>query len=170
MTSDASIGPDLEWFNGGGHEEASEDDVYLAEAMLLGRKTYEHLSAFWPKTSGPFADKVNAMPKYVVSTTLTEPLEWNSSLVQGDLAEGVRQLKEQHDGHLLSYGCGEFAFNLAKAGLVDEIRYWVHPVVWPEKQRPFHGLGRVHMKMKDIRVFSNGVVLHTYTSVSAEDA
>jgi dihydrofolate reductase len=168
MTSDASIGPDIEWFDGGEQEEAGADELYLADGMLLGRKTYENLKKVWQGTPGPYADKVNALPKWVVSNTLKEPLDWNSTLVKGDLVEGVRQLKEEHDGQLLSYGCGEFAFNLVENGLVDEIRFWVHPVVWPEKERPFHGLGRVHMQMKDIRVFGNGVVLHTYTPVSAE--
>jgi dihydrofolate reductase len=120
MSADASIGPNIGWFEGGEQEDAGEDEVRLAGALLLGRKTYEALSAIWSKTTGAFADRVNGMPKYVASTSLVEPLAWNASLITGDLGEEVRRLKADHTGNLLSYGCGEFAFNLVKHGLVEE--------------------------------------------------
>jgi len=169
MSADASIGPDIGWFDGGEQEHRGEDELHLADAMLLGRKQYEGLSAVWSKTPGEFAAKVNAMPKYVASTTLSEPLDWNASLIKGEVVEEVRRLKDEHDGNLLSYGCGPFAFFLVKNGLVDEIRFWVHPIVWSEPERPFHGLGHVRMNLKDSTVFRNGVTLQSYEPVSVEE-
>lgn len=168
MSADASIGPSIGWFAGGEQEYAGEDEVRLADALLLGRKTYEALSAIWLTTSGEFAERVNSIPKYVASTSLAEPLEWNATLVKGDLAEEVRRLKAHHDGNLVTYGCGEFAFELVKLGLVDEVHFWVHPVVWSEESRPFHGLGHIRMNLKDTTVFRSGVVLHNYEPVSVE--
>ena len=165
MSADASIGPDIGWFDGG-DGEAAEAEIRLADAMLLGRKTYEALSEIWPKSPGEFADQVNRMPKYVVSKTLSEPLKWNATLLKGDLAEEVRKLKEQHQGNLLTYGCGEFAFELVKLGLADEIHFWVHPIVWEEKRRPFHGLGRIRMDLTNSTVFPSGLVINSYRPLS----
>ena len=169
MSADASIGPTLGWFESGEQEAAGEDELRLADAMLLGRKTYEGLAPIWTQTTGEFADRVNSMPKYVASTTLSEPLEWNASLITGDLVEEVRRLKEHHTSTLLSYGCGELAFNLVKHGLVEEVHFWVHPIVWSEPSRPFHGLGRVRMNLKHSTVFRNGVTLQNYEPVSVEE-
>lgn len=122
MSADASIGPNIGWFGGGEQEDAGEDELRLADALLLGRKTYEALSAIWPAITGELADRVNGMPKYVASTSLVEPLEWNASLITGDLVDEVRRLKAQHAGNLLSYGCGEFAFNPTWSGLASSRR------------------------------------------------
>jgi dihydrofolate reductase len=169
MSVDASIGPEIGWYAPGGeHEQAGENEVRLADAMLLGRKTYEGLAPIWASTSGEFAERVNAMPKYVASTSLTGPLEWNASLLKGDLVEEVNRLKARHTRSLLTYGCGEFAFNLVKLGLADEVRFWVHPIVWSESERPFHGLGHVRMNLKDCTVFRNGVTLQTFEPVSVD--
>jgi dihydrofolate reductase len=170
MSADASIGPDIGWFDGGAHEEAGEEEVRLADAFLLGRKTYENLHPIWLNTPGGFAERVNEMPKYVVSNTLgkDDELPWNAELVTGDLVKRVRELKEEHTGDLLVYGCGEFAFELVKNELVDEVHFWVHPVVWDENDKPFHRLGHVRMRTKDTRVFSNGVVFYNYEPVSVD--
>ena len=169
MSADASIGPNIGWFEGGEQEEAGEDEICLADALLLGRKTYEALSAILSKTAGEFADRVNSMPKYVASTSLAEPLAWNASLITGDLVAEVRRLKTHHSGNLLSYGCGEFAFNLVRHGLVEEVHFWVHPIVWSEPARPFHGLGHARMNRKDTTVFRSGVTLQNYEPVSVEE-
>src|SRR5262245_53666922 len=117
MSADASIGPKIGWFEGEQEQDAAEDELRLAGAMLLGRKTYEALAPIWLASSGAFAERVNRMPKYVASSTVTGPLEWNATLIEGDLADDVRRLKEHHDGNLLTYGCGEFAFELVRLGL-----------------------------------------------------
>ena len=83
-------------------EDAGEDELSLADALLLGRKTYEALLPIWSNITGEFADRVNSMPKFVASTSLVEPLEWNASLIKGDLVEEVRRLKAHHTGNLLT--------------------------------------------------------------------
>lgn len=167
MSADASIGPEIGWYAPGGeHERAGEEHLRRAAAMLLGRGTYEALAPIWLSTTGEFAERVNAMPKYVASRTLTGPLGWNASLLDGDLVDEVKRLKAHHTGDLLTYGCGEFAFALVSLGLADEVRFWVHPVVWSEPARPFHGLGHVRMRLTDSEVFGNGVTLQTYEPLS----
>src|SRR5262245_28745594 len=146
MSADASIGPDIGWFQGEHEEEASSNELRLADAMVLGRKTYEALAPIWLASPGPFAERVNEMPKYVASTTPAGPLRWNATAITVD---DVDRLKKEHDGNLLTYGCGEFAFDLVRLGLVDEIHFWVHPVVWQETRRPFHGLGHIRMNHMD---------------------
>jgi dihydrofolate reductase len=168
MSADGSIGPTMDWHDGAGQDGADADDLRLGDAMLLGRKTFEFIGPFWQPRTDPFSERVNAMPKYIASTSLTEPLDWNATLIKGDLAEEVRRLKASHSGNLLSYGCGELAFNLVKVGVVDEVHFWVHPIVWTESVRPFHGLGHVRMKLKGVTALHTGVVLHKYEPVSVE--
>lgn len=163
MSADGSIGPDIGWFDGEKEQDAAEDELRLAGALLLGRKTYAGLAPIWSATPGEFAGRVNSMPKFVGTTTLTEPLEWNASIIKGDLADEVRLLKAEHN--LVTYGCGEFAYELVKRNLVDEIHFWVHPVVWAEERRPFHGLGHIRMNLKDTTVFSSGLVRNRYAPV-----
>ena len=95
------------------------DEVMGAEALLLGRITYEGFAAAWPSREGEFADKFNNMPKYVVSTTM-DSADWNNStVISGDVAEEVRKVKDQHDGDILVNGSAQLVRALADAGLVD---------------------------------------------------
>ncbi|HEU5157498.1 MAG TPA: dihydrofolate reductase family protein [Streptosporangiaceae bacterium] len=155
-----------EWFQREGeHEEhGSFDQLFAADAMLLGRKTYEGLAAFWPTATDDrgFADKVNAMPKYVASTTLEEPLEWNATLIKGDLTETVPELKRRHHGNLVSYGCGELAYHLVRLGLADEVRFWIHPSVFGSGARPFHGQAPVPLRLISTTTFRSGIALLCY--------
>jgi dihydrofolate reductase len=171
MSADAGIGPDIGRF--AGHEQeaaaAAEDGLRLADAMRSGRTTHEALSAIWPKATGAFADRVNGTPTCVASTSLVEPLGWNASLIKGDLVAEVRRLKAHHAGHRLSDGCGEFAFNLVKHGLVDEVRVWVQPIVWSGPSRPVHGRGRGRMNLKGATLFRGGVILQNHEPVSVEE-
>jgi len=83
---------------------------------VLGRKVYEALASYWPTATDDtgFAERTNSLPKYVASRTLEGPLDWNASLITGDLAESVANLKRQHRGNLISFGCGELAYELVK--------------------------------------------------------
>jgi dihydrofolate reductase len=144
-------------------EEHGVEELRAAQAVILGRETYEALSAYWPARDGAYAELINPIPKFVASRTLEEPLTWNARLLGADPAEAVAALKEQHRGHLLSYGCGELANHLARRGLVDEVRFWLHPVVWGDGVRPFHA-GELPMRMRLIAAttFTAGVVRLSY--------
>ncbi len=100
---------------------------------------------------------MNSIPKYVASRTLEEPLEWNASLIKGDLAESVASLKRQHRGNLISFGCGELAYELATQGLADEIHFWVNPAVWGSGDRAFHGR-QVWMQLIATTTFDSGII------------
>ncbi|MEA2335281.1 MAG: hypothetical protein QOG40_1771, partial [Solirubrobacteraceae bacterium] len=98
------------------------DEAMSAEALLLGRRTYEGFAAAWPSMEGEFADKFNGMPKYVVSSTLSEPQWNNSTVLAGDAAEEVAKLKETLDGEITVHGSAQLAQSLIEHDLVDELR------------------------------------------------
>ncbi len=105
---------------------------------LFGRRTYEGLLAYWNAQGGPFKEALNSSPKYVVSTTLIEPLNWpNSTLMRGDVAEAVGALKEQSEGVLAIMGSGDLIGSLMAAGLVDEYLLMIHPLVLGAGRRLF---------------------------------
>jgi dihydrofolate reductase len=165
ITVDGVIGPNPgEWaiLEGEG-ERFKYDQLLAADAFLLGRKVYEGLAAYWPTATDDtgFAERTNSLPKYVASRTLTGPLTWNASLVEGDLAEGVAGLKRKHRGNLISFGCGELASELVRLDLVDEVHFWVDPAVWGVGDRPFHG-ARVRLYLVSATTFASGVALLTY--------
>jgi dihydrofolate reductase len=139
MTLDGVITVDEWYISEGGHDAAARELFAPPGAMLLGRKTYEGLAAYWPEQAGPWADTINPMPKYVASRTLAEPLEWGATLIDGNALDGVARLKDELDGDLILVGCGELARELVAAGLVDELVFWVHPVLWGIGQRPLEG-------------------------------
>jgi dihydrofolate reductase len=162
MTVDAVIDVGEWYVPGGGHDRAGLELFEQAAAMLLGRKTYEGLAAFWSPMEGPWADRLNPMPKFVASRTLEGPLEWNATLIEGDVAEGVSRLKEDLDGDLLLIGCGELARYLVAKGLIDELRFWVHPAVQGAGARPFQGDETVRLQLLDSKTFDSGVTLLRY--------
>jgi dihydrofolate reductase len=164
MTLDGVI-DSTEWFEPGGEDEAASfDQLFAADALLLGRKTYEGLAGVWPSMSDQigFADRVNSMPKYVASRSLAGPLAWNATLIEGDVAERVTKLKQEVGANLLSFGCGKLAAYLAEHGLVDELRLWVHPIVWGSGGRPFDGHTPVRLQLTSTTTFASGVTLLSY--------
>jgi dihydrofolate reductase len=152
---------------GGEHDRAAREQFEQAAAMVLGRKTYEGLTAFWPSQTGPWADLINPMPKFVASRTLHGSLEWSAQVLDGDLADSVSRLKEELDGDLWLSGCGDLARNLLAAGLIDELRFWVHPVVWGPGERPFHGDGQSRLNLVGSETFDSGVTLLRYEPMTA---
>ena len=145
----------------------SLEQFLVADAMVLGRKTYQGLAGVWPTladhpTLGLFADRMNTMPKYVASRTLREPLAWNATLLEGDLAESVPALKAKHQGTLVVSGAGELADELTRLGLVDEFWYWVYPSLWPAGPRIFDGVGPVRLELIGSTTFASGVVRLAY--------
>jgi dihydrofolate reductase len=146
--------------------QVSLEQLLVADAMVLGRKTYEGLAAVWPTladdpTVGVFADRINSMPKYVASRSLHEPLDWNATLLEGDLAESVPALKERH-GLLVVSGAGELTHALTTQGLVDEFWFWVSPSLWPAGPRIFDGVGPVRLELIGATTFGSGVVRLAY--------
>ena len=118
------------------------DEVMDAEALLLGRVTYEGFAEAWPSRTGEFADKFNNMPKYVVSKSLGEP-EWNNStVIKGDVAEEVSTLRERPGGDILVSGSAQLVHTLAEHGLVDEYRLMVFPIVLGSGKRLFRDAGK----------------------------
>src|ERR1700709_345834 len=127
------IDPVGEWVRpDGDHGDYSFERQAKSSGLVLGRKTYEGLAGFWPDQTGAWADMVNAMPKYVGSTTLSGELPWNATLLDGELEQSIRRLKGEVDGDLFMHGSGEFAHALAEKGLVDLLEVYVNPLVWGE--------------------------------------
>jgi dihydrofolate reductase len=139
------------------------DEIVNADAHLLGRVTYESFAGAWPQRTGEFAERMNAMPKYVASTTLQEPLEWNNSqLLKGDVAEAVSKLK-QDDGELLVAGSRTLVHTLMENDLVDEYHLMIFPVVLGSGKRVFPDTpDKTTLKLVDSRTFDSGAVVQAY--------
>lgn len=143
--------------------------IFDSAALLLGRVTYQGFVQAWPAATDEdgFADRINTMPKFVASTTLTE-VGWNASLRQGDVAEAVAQLKKQPGQDLLIYGSGELVNTFMQHGLIDEYRFWLHPVVVGSGKRLFpDATGMTTLKLSNTTTLSSGVVLLYYQPVIA---
>jgi dihydrofolate reductase len=155
--------------------QASLEMWQAADAMVLGRKTYEGLAEVWPQLADvpgyeAYAHRMNGMPKYVVSRTLTGPLTWNATLLKGDLAEGMRNLKHKHSGSLIVPGAGELARGLIAQDCVDEYWFWVHPYIWPSESPIFYDLSAIPLEFVATRTFASGVVQLCYRSRRAGTA
>jgi dihydrofolate reductase len=139
------------------------DEAFESDALLLGRKTYEGFADAWPSRDGEFADKFNNMPKYVVSSTLSDP-EWNNSTVlKGDLADEVAKLKDAHDGDVVVHGSAQLAQSLLDEGLVDELRLMVFPVVLGSGKRLFGATSdKKTLKLADSKTVGDGVAILIY--------
>jgi dihydrofolate reductase len=139
------------------------DEVHQAEALLLGRITYEGFAEAWPPRDGEFADQMNAMPKYVASTTLTE-LGWNNStLLEGDVPKAVAKLKQGDGGQILVAGSGTLAHTLIEHDLVDEFRLMIFPVVLGSGKRFFpDSPDKRTLRLVETKQFPSGVVVHHY--------
>jgi dihydrofolate reductase len=142
------------------------DEVVESDALLLGRVTYEGFAEAWPDRTDEvgFADKLNSMPKYVVSTTLDDA-EWNNStLIKGNVVEEVSKLKEQGGGDILVYGSGRLVHTLVQHDLVDEYRLMLYPVVLGSGKRLFGDEGKkAELQLVDVKpVGPDGVVILTY--------
>jgi dihydrofolate reductase len=162
MTVDGVISV-AEWYvSEGEHDRVGREQLERSAAMLMGRKTYEGLAAYWPAQTGPWADLINPMPKFVASRTLQGSLDWNATVIDGDLAEGVAKLKEELDGDLFMTGCGELARDLLAAGLIDELWFGIHPAVWGPGERPFQAKEQARLELVGSETFDSGVTLLRY--------
>ena len=142
------------------------DEVFASDALLLGRVTYEGFAKAWPsmKDDVGFADRMNSMPKYVVSTTLNK-VDWNNSrLIKGNIAEEVKELKQQPGNDILVYVSGKLVNRLLHHDFVDELRLMVHPVVLGSGKRLFDNTAETMkvLKLADSKTFPSGIVLLSY--------
>jgi dihydrofolate reductase len=141
------------------------DETLEAEALLLGRRTYEGFAAAWPSRSDEagFADKFNSMPKYVVSSTLKDP-EWNNSTVlEGDLIEEVTKLRRELDGVIQVPGSNQLVHDLIENDLVDELHLMIFPVVLGTGKRVFGETSDMkRLRLTDSKTVGDGVVVLVY--------
>ncbi len=139
------------------------DETMNTDALLLGRVTYEGFAAAWPTREGEFADKFNTMPKYVVSSTLSNP-EWtNTTVLSGDVPDEVAKLKEQYDGDVVVHGSRQLAQTLLERDLVDELRLMVFPVVLGKGERLFGETSdKKPLKLQSSQTVGDGVVILVY--------
>jgi dihydrofolate reductase len=142
-------------------EGMAETDGYL-----FGRRTYQIMAAYWPTQPDevPFAASLNGLPKYVASTTLSEPLEWkNSTLLQGDVAKAVAELKEQPGKNLVVLGSGDLVHTLMENDLVDEYGVMINPIVLGSGKRLFReGSAKRPLRLVRSMSTSSGVLIATY--------
>ena len=145
------------------------EEALDAEALLLGRRTYEGFAAAWPSREGDFADKFNNMPKYVVSSTLREP-EWNNTTVLGDdLEEEVTRLKGEQDGDIVVHGSAQLVQTLVEKDLVDELRLMVFPVVLGTGKRLFGETSdKKRLRLANSKTVGDGVTILVYEPAGAE--
>ena len=149
--------------------EATGNTFASAGALLFGRRTYENFYAFWPKqTHSPYTEFLNTIPKYVASTTLKEPLPWsNSTLLKGDAAQAVSQLKQQPGKDLLIMGSGELIQSLMRANLIDDYVLLIHPLVLGSGRRLFpDGGAAATLRLVATSTTDKGVVIATYQPAS----
>ena len=139
------------------------DETVQADALLLGRVTYEGFAEAWPSREGEFADKFNNMPKYVVSSTL-EKADWtNSTVLKGDVVEQVRELREKIDGDIVVHGSAQLVQTLIENDLVDELRLMVFPVVLGSGKRLFGETSdKKSLRLTDSKVVGDGVAILVY--------
>jgi dihydrofolate reductase len=141
-------------------------DALGAEALLLGRRTYEYFAARWPSRSGELADRLNSLPKYVVSSTLEDP-DWNNSIVvKGDVVQEVSRLRTDLNGQILCLASFHLVRTLIDRGLVDELRLKVFPVVLGAGERLFGNTGdTIPLRLVDTTIIDAGVSVLTYKPI-----
>jgi dihydrofolate reductase len=163
---DGKGGWTMQFFN----EEAGTfkfDELFAADALLLGRVTYEHFAAAWPSMTDDagFADRMNSLPKFVASTTLNEPLEWNATLIQGELAAEVAKLKDEAGQDILVFGSGDLVHTLLQHDLIDEFRLLVFPVILGSGKRLFRdGIATSALQLLEATTFNSGVTVLRYVA------
>jgi len=153
----------------GGRDEAAKillEEALRAEALLLGRHSYEFFAGRWPSRSGELADRLNSLPKYVVSATLEYPHWSNSKVLKGDVVNEVSKLKQELDGEILVYASFQLVHTLLEHDLVDELRLMVYPVVLGAGERLFgETRDKIPMRLLDARTVGDDLALLTYEPI-----
>ena len=157
------------WFGESGGKDLEQwakvslEEALGTEALLLGRRTDEWFAARWASRSGAWADRLNSLPKYVVSSTLEEPRWNNSTVLKGDVIDDVSRLKQEIDGDIVVYASYQLGRTLIEHDLVDELRLVVFPVVLGAGVRLFgETIGKKPMRLVDTKTIGDGLVFLTY--------
>jgi dihydrofolate reductase len=139
------------------------DEALGTEALLLGRHGYEFFAARWPSRTGEYADRLNSMPKYIVSSTLDDPAWNNTTVLKGDVVNEVQKLKQQTDGDIVVYGSIQLVRTLIEHDLVDELRLAIYPAVLGAGE-PLFGetSGKKPMRLVSTRTIGDSIALLTY--------
>ena len=142
------------------------DEAVGTEALLLGRRSYEWFATRWPSRSGEWADRLNSMPKYVVSSTLEDPAWNNSTILKGDVVNEVSKLKQRVSGDIVVYASGQLVHTLIDHDLVDELRLMIYPFVLGAGERLFGETSdKKPMRLVDTRTVGAGLAYLTYQPV-----
>jgi dihydrofolate reductase len=143
--------------------EFQKADLFASDALLLGRETYEGFAEAWPPRAGTdaYADRINALPKYVVSRTL-QSAAWNATVLQGDIPAEIAKLKQEPGANILKYGGGELLHTLLEHRLLDELHLLVYPVIVGTGTRLTPAGSTAPLQLVDTKSFSSGVVLLHY--------
>lgn len=152
------------------HDHYARERLFAADALLLGRKTYEAFAESYPRMAASthgvpddFVDYMNSIPKYVASTTL-KSATWNATIIKGDIAGEVRKLKEQPGKDIVKYGTGQLDQVLFSHNLVDLLCIDVYPFILGHGTRLFEGIEITkHLKLSNVRIFQNGTVILEYS-------
>lgn len=167
MTLDGIVEAPNKWSFPYWNDEISQfkhSELFAVDALLLGRVTYEGFAAAWPSRTDEagYADRMNSLPKYVVSTTL-EQVEWNNShLIKEHIAQQVTKLKQQEGQDILIFGSGTLAQTLLQHNLVDQYNLLVYPLVEGSGKQLFEEGGNAALELVETKTFSSGVVLLLY--------
>ena len=150
------------WFVAEGEHDADARAQFDgAVGMVMGYPTYEGLAGFWTQETGEWADMLNPMRKFVASRKPSGSLGWNATYLEGEPAQALSRLKEEHETDLVLIGCGELARYLLAKGVVDEVRFWVHPAIWGDGTRPYGG-DQVRLRLIETKGYPTGVILARY--------
>jgi dihydrofolate reductase len=142
------------------------DEALGADALLLGRRSYEWFAARWPSRSGELADRLNGLPKYVVSSTLDDPAWNNSTVLKGEVLDEVSKLKKELEGKILIAASFQLVRTLIEHDLVDELRLKIFPVVLGAGERLFGETSdKKPMRLVHTQTVGDGVAIHTYEAV-----
>jgi dihydrofolate reductase len=163
---DFDRGPEGDRFNY--EEEVGLEQAQNSEALLAGRFTYEALRGYWPTAEGQLADRLNELPKYVVSSTLTDP-GWNATVLGDDWPEEVARLRKELEGDILVYGSLRLSRALIGMGLVDELRLLVYPLLLGSGARLFgETQDKIPLRLVESRPLGGGVVNMVYAPAMAD--
>lgn len=158
------LGWTFDFDRGEAGDQFKTEETMGSEALLLGRVTYEGFAAAWPSMEGEFADKFNTMPKYVVSSTLTDPTWNNTTVISGDLREEIGRLTKEIEGDLIVHGSAQLAQTLIENDMVDELRLMVFPLVLGTGKRLFGETSDKHrFQLTDMKPLGDdGIVALVY--------